>query len=367
MMGGRALALALCVLAACEINVAQRADDDDDIALDPECGNGVVEGSEVCDDGNTADNDGCSATCRSDETCGNGVVDDATEETCDDGDLLGGDGCSADCKSDETCGNGVVDLAKGETCDDGDLQSGDGCSANCQSNEACGNSIQDVNEECDGGTAGTAECDVNCTTAFCGDGTVNGLRGEQCEDGNGSNNDGCVNCRNAICGDGFVRFGVEQCDGGPGCNGNCQFDPRVYFVTDANSLVNQAQFCDGIGESRYEFNGAPIGFSWQDSSPFMPSQVTIEWVNGINCVGTGVVDVRGTTLNGVATGNFDMAETRTFEEACVCQPSQVLHSWTIPGGSYAPGQVNTFTMTGSTSFGFSSNLLGAYARITVFP
>ena len=28
------------------------------------CGDGVVEGSEACDDGNTADDDGCSGTCQ---------------------------------------------------------------------------------------------------------------------------------------------------------------------------------------------------------------------------------------------------------------------------------------------------------------
>ena len=29
-----------------------------------ECGNGVVEGGEACDDGNTADGDGCSSQCQ---------------------------------------------------------------------------------------------------------------------------------------------------------------------------------------------------------------------------------------------------------------------------------------------------------------
>ena len=47
--------------------------------------------------------------------CGNGEID--LSEVCDDGNTLSGDGCSADCESDETCGNGQVDL--GELCDDG--------------------------------------------------------------------------------------------------------------------------------------------------------------------------------------------------------------------------------------------------------
>src|ERR1700689_5033658 len=39
------------------------------------CGDGIIEGNEVCDDGNTVSGDGCSADCLSDETCGNGIVD----------------------------------------------------------------------------------------------------------------------------------------------------------------------------------------------------------------------------------------------------------------------------------------------------
>lgn len=41
----------------------------------------------------------------------------------------GGDGCSADCRSDERCGNGVIDA--GEDCDDGDTDDGDGCDSSC--------------------------------------------------------------------------------------------------------------------------------------------------------------------------------------------------------------------------------------------
>jgi cysteine-rich repeat protein len=43
-----------------------------------------------------------------------------------------GDGCSADCRSDETCGNGVIDAVTGEACDDGGGAAGDGCDASCQ-------------------------------------------------------------------------------------------------------------------------------------------------------------------------------------------------------------------------------------------
>jgi cysteine-rich repeat protein len=49
-----------------------------------------------CEDGNYANNDFCSATCRK-SFCGDGAVDDGEE--CDDGNTESGDGCSAKCQS----------------------------------------------------------------------------------------------------------------------------------------------------------------------------------------------------------------------------------------------------------------------------
>lgn len=64
------------------------------------CGDGIVVGPEVCDDGNQQGGDGCSADCRSDETCGNGIVDGIVGEQCDDGPPIGlsHDGCSSNCQ-----------------------------------------------------------------------------------------------------------------------------------------------------------------------------------------------------------------------------------------------------------------------------
>jgi fibro-slime domain-containing protein len=70
------------------------------------CGDGKVEGSEGCDDGNTKPNDGCSPTCHFEPNCssssgtctskcGDGLV---VNEGCDDGNTNDGDGCSRDCK-----------------------------------------------------------------------------------------------------------------------------------------------------------------------------------------------------------------------------------------------------------------------------
>jgi len=60
------------------------------------CGNGILEGSEQCDDGNTISGDGCSSTCQLESAvCGNGIVEGS--EQCDDGNLVNGDGCSSQC------------------------------------------------------------------------------------------------------------------------------------------------------------------------------------------------------------------------------------------------------------------------------
>src|SRR5262245_29833472 len=56
------------------------------------CGDARIVGDEVCDDGNQRSGDGCSADCRSRETCGNDYVDPLAGEQCD----LGVPGLSRD-------------------------------------------------------------------------------------------------------------------------------------------------------------------------------------------------------------------------------------------------------------------------------
>ncbi|WP_160174542.1 amidohydrolase family protein [Archangium violaceum] len=102
-----------------------------------ECGNGRVEGKEQCDDGNTANGDGCSNTCTTESAqavCGNGEQE--VGEACDDGNQVDGDGCQNDCsitRPDQevlaVCGNGTREIS--EACDDGNKTDGDGCESTC--------------------------------------------------------------------------------------------------------------------------------------------------------------------------------------------------------------------------------------------
>lgn len=222
------------------------------ICINNDCGDGIVQSNEVCDDGNIVDGDGCAANCASREVCGDGTLNAAAGEVCDDGNTVGGDGCSADCTSVEVCGNGVVDI--NEACDDGNTISGDGCSGNCKSTEVCGNGIVDINEKCDDGGA-PGGCNDDCQGGTgCGDGAIdrdaNGDPLEECDDGNDNNQDDCTNtCRLNVCGDGIVQLSgarVEDCD--PAVNfgetASCNLDCTAVSCGDGKINNAAGEECD---------------------------------------------------------------------------------------------------------------------------
>lgn len=160
----------------------------------PNCGDGVLDENEACDDGNQDPDDGCHSNClvinpgyicpdagqpcKPFARCGDGVV--ISPEQCDDGNLKAGDGCSTSCKIEvgfdctgspsnckpTICGNNVLEGS--ETCEDGNTVPGDGCDDRCQVEPGC-----------------TAD---GCTSS-CGDGLV--LGDEECDDGNRVDGDGC--------------------------------------------------------------------------------------------------------------------------------------------------------------------------------
>jgi cysteine-rich repeat protein len=105
----------------------------------PDCGNGVTEAGEECDDANGNDSDDCLATCKR-AHCGDGVTHSSGTgpfEQCDDANSSNADDCVAGCKN-HACGDGyrhTTGRLPIEECDDGNLSGGDACSGDCRNVE----------------------------------------------------------------------------------------------------------------------------------------------------------------------------------------------------------------------------------------
>ncbi len=218
-------------------------------ALAKNCGNGVKDANELCDDGNKEPKDGCTKLCQievefacpewgkpcvSSVQCGDGKL--ASTEKCDDGNTNNDDGCSADCqlvadgwqcrvpgkRCVPLCGDSKI--TGSEKCDDSNENSDDGCSSSCLieigyactgtpsvcTKSVCGNSKTEPGESCDKGDAnglfyGDGQgCSKTCTkepncrqggvtqacSTACGDANIDA--GEDCDDGNALSGDGCT-------------------------------------------------------------------------------------------------------------------------------------------------------------------------------
>ncbi len=259
------------------------------------CGDGVVEGTEACDDGDTAAGDGCDGACDVEtgwecmgspsacsEICGDGLI--VGSEGCDDGDASGGDGCSdacdvetgwtcvgapsacdeicgdslvvgaepcdsggesATCDADCTlamCGDSTVNTTAGEECDEGGVKTAT-CNADCTAT-SCGDGVINAaaGEECDDGGE-SATCDADCTPAGCGDATVNATAGESCDDGNTEGGDGCsATCASEVCGNGVSDPG-EECDDA-GESATCDADCTAATCGDATVNGTAGESCD---------------------------------------------------------------------------------------------------------------------------
>ncbi len=101
--------------------------------LPARCGDGVAQGTEQCDDGNTDESDGCTRQCRL-AVCGDGVVALGVEQ-CDDRNEFDTDDCVR-CET-ARCGDGAVRDGV-EQCDDGNDSPDDGCTGCSIDPVACG-------------------------------------------------------------------------------------------------------------------------------------------------------------------------------------------------------------------------------------
>ena len=251
------------------------------------CGDGIKNGSEVCDDGNNEDNDYCSSDCMTKNgSCGDGIIQEFEE--CDRAPFGDGIGeyCSTDCKTVlGSCGDGIVQpneecdkgLAGNGKCDYGDLECAI-CTTGCKNGYGtatfCGDGIQQPNEQCD--TQGTGPydgpyCASDCQSyiGWCGDGKKQPF--EACDKATANEGIGPIycaaDCKSIIawCGDGRQQAN-ERCDNGDNndnyncpynlnptpctvCINNCQGTASGHMSFCGDGIKNGNEVCDSAGHN----------------------------------------------------------------------------------------------------------------------
>jgi cysteine-rich repeat protein len=266
--------LATCELAICgdsyvlagieQCDDGNSSDDDSCIAgcYLATCGDGHrYVGVEQCDDGNKAAGDGCSPDCQTEVdmvVCGDGVVEG--DELCDDANLDNTDSCLDTCVP-YSCGDGWKHAVL-EACDDANNDNTDDCinkDGQCLL-ATCGDGfVHNGVEQCDDANdVDTDACLTGCIAATCGDGILQeGV--EVCDDGLNSGKYGsCVgDCSAAApsCGDGLFDPDFEQCDDGnklpgDGCDADCKLElpPECLGYVELKEADRAVAFNDGPGK-----------------------------------------------------------------------------------------------------------------------
>ena len=215
----------------------------------PGCGDGIVSGSEDCDDMNSTSGDGCENdctwTCAGDSDCSDGDVCNGAEMCTSPSSLMSRCGAGTPPADGTSCGSGLICVSGGcvmarcgdgfvtgsEDCDDMNTTNGDGCDNDCS--WTCTGA-----SDCDDGDAcnGTESCTMpSSLSSRCMPGSAP-PDGTMCSTGM-AGREICrmMSCVVSTCGDGFTDAGAtppEECDdgntmSGDGCSSTCMMETGV--------------------------------------------------------------------------------------------------------------------------------------------
>jgi len=358
------------------------------------CGDGIRERNETCDDGNTESGDGCSRACQIEANyacpvdgelctnlavCGNGIL--TSDETCDDGNKDSGDGCSADCQTVEDgyvcpvpgrkcipdCGDSK--MIGDEACDDGNQNDGDGCSSTCQVEPGydcptlgepcikseCGNGKQEVGEKCDCGTDPN-NLPNGCKAVnglFYGDGTgcsKTCTAEPECLDAQGKTQ-ACT----SSCGDGNIDPDEDCDDGnandGDGCSSSCKIEDGFTCTTttqqDSSTCQSGSGQCLELPVIYRDFKPENAASGGHPDFPFYGAKYNGSSKPTTICVPNSGGTVKGndstTRCWGIMADNLLNGKPQPGPtKTCTCQFSD----WNIANSARIPGN---YTLAGNDS------------------